>query len=117
MTIQGCVPGYNAIRTWSPIDSARAGGSRQRDSRSAVPARRHAGPHARRLGVQTASTTEGPAERSALARAYLEKAKVRGIELVGVTVHNDVSWIEELRDVARGLGLFLDLLLFLCLEV
>lgn len=47
------------------------------------------------------------AERRALALAYLEKAKDRGIELVGITEHNDVSWIEELRYAARGLGLFL----------
>jgi len=47
------------------------------------------------------------ADRRALARAYLEKAKDRGIELVGITEHNDVSWIDELRYAANGLGLFL----------
>jgi ABC-type cobalamin/Fe3+-siderophores transport system ATPase subunit len=50
---------------------------------------------------------ETTAERRSLARAYLEKAKARGIELVGITEHNDVSWIEELRYAARGLEMFL----------
>lgn len=46
-------------------------------------------------------------ERRALAREYLEKAQERGIELVGVTEHNDVSWIDDLRYAAKGLGLHL----------
>lgn len=47
------------------------------------------------------------AERRALARKYMETAKERGIELVGITEHNDVSWIDELRYAARGLDVFL----------
>jgi hypothetical protein len=35
--------------------------------------------------------------RAAAARDYLRAAKDRGVELVGVTEHNDVSWIDELR--------------------
>jgi hypothetical protein len=46
-------------------------------------------------------------DRRALARAYLERAKDRGIQLVGITEHNDVTWIDELRYAAKGLGLFL----------
>jgi len=42
-----------------------------------------------------------------MARAYIEKAWERGIELVGITEHNDVSWIDEMRYAARGLGVFL----------
>jgi ABC-type cobalamin/Fe3+-siderophores transport system ATPase subunit len=46
-------------------------------------------------------------ERRTLARTYVQKAKERGIQLLGITEHNDVSWIEELRYAARGLGVFL----------
>jgi PHP family Zn ribbon phosphoesterase len=49
----------------------------------------------------------GPNDRRALARAYLEKAQERGIELVGITEHNDVSWIDDLRYAAKGLGMHL----------
>jgi PHP family Zn ribbon phosphoesterase len=45
--------------------------------------------------------------RRALAEEYLGKAKERGIELVGITEHNDVSWIEELRAAAHKLDLHL----------
>lgn len=48
-----------------------------------------------------------PAERRELAMQYLSKAEERGIELVGITEHNDVSWIPELRDAAAELGLYL----------
>jgi PHP family Zn ribbon phosphoesterase len=48
-----------------------------------------------------------PAARMALARKYLDAAKQRGIELVAVTEHNDVSWIEELRRAAQELELHL----------
>ncbi|HTD57866.1 MAG TPA: hypothetical protein VK672_03130, partial [Solirubrobacteraceae bacterium] len=46
-------------------------------------------------------------ERMELARRYLGAAKERGIELVGITEHNDVSWIDELRAAARDLGMHL----------
>jgi len=42
-----------------------------------------------------------------VARAYIEKAKERGIELVGITEHNDVGWIDEMRYAARGLSVVL----------
>lgn len=48
-----------------------------------------------------------PEERMALARRYLAAAKERGIELIGITEHNDVSWIDELRRAARELELHL----------
>jgi PHP family Zn ribbon phosphoesterase len=48
-----------------------------------------------------------PSERLDLARAYLAKAKERGIELVGITEHNDVSWIDELREAAAELEIHL----------
>lgn len=48
-----------------------------------------------------------PNDRRALAREYLEAAQARGIELVGITEHNDVSWIDELRYAARGIGMYL----------
>lgn len=44
-------------------------------------------------------------DRRALARDYLSKAHERGIELVAITEHNDVSWIDDLRYAARGLGM------------
>ncbi len=46
-------------------------------------------------------------ERVELARRYLGAAKERGIELVGITEHNDVSWIDELRSAAQELGIHL----------
>lgn len=48
-----------------------------------------------------------PAARMDLARRYLAAAKDRGIELVGITEHNDVSWIDELRRAAHELELHL----------
>jgi hypothetical protein len=45
--------------------------------------------------------------RAALATEYLKAAKDRGIDLVGITEHNDVSWIDELRYAAYGLELHL----------
>ena len=48
-----------------------------------------------------------PSSRMELARSYLGTAKQRGIELLGITEHNDVSWIDELRRAARELGLHL----------
>lgn len=49
----------------------------------------------------------GAPERLELARRYLSRAKERGIELVGITEHNDVSWIDELRAAAGSLELAL----------
>jgi hypothetical protein len=46
-----------------------------------------------------------PNERRALAREYLEAAQSRGIDLVGITEHNDVSWMDDLRYAAKGLGM------------
>lgn len=47
------------------------------------------------------------ATRQDLAEQYLRNAMERGIELVGITEHNDVSWIEELRAAAKKLSLHL----------
>ncbi|MEJ7894501.1 MAG: TrlF family AAA-like ATPase [Solirubrobacteraceae bacterium] len=44
-----------------------------------------------------------PDERAALALKYLQAAKDHGIELVGITEHHDVSWIDELRHAASRL--------------
>jgi PHP family Zn ribbon phosphoesterase len=46
-------------------------------------------------------------ERIALARRYLSAARDRGIDVVGITEHNDVSWIDELRRAAGDLGMHL----------
>jgi ABC-type Mn2+/Zn2+ transport system ATPase subunit len=46
-------------------------------------------------------------ERLDLARRYLAQAKGRGIQLVGITEHNDVSWIDDLRAAAKTLDLHL----------
>jgi PHP family Zn ribbon phosphoesterase len=48
-----------------------------------------------------------PEERMDLARRYIDAAKKRGIELLGITEHNDVSWIDELRSAAHELGMHL----------
>jgi ABC-type cobalamin/Fe3+-siderophores transport system ATPase subunit len=50
---------------------------------------------------------EDSAERMNLAVRYLKAARTKGIELVGITEHNDVSWIEELREAARQLEMHL----------
>jgi hypothetical protein len=50
---------------------------------------------------------EEAVERLALAETYLSQAKDRGIELVGITEHNDVSWIDELRTAAKKLDMHL----------
>ena len=47
------------------------------------------------------------ATRTELARTYVKAAQDRGIELLGITEHNDVSWIDELRYAATGLGILL----------
>ena len=52
-------------------------------------------------------TSDSAADRADIARKYLEAARDRGIELVGITEHNDVSWIDELRHAARGVGIYL----------
>jgi PHP family Zn ribbon phosphoesterase len=47
------------------------------------------------------------AARADLARRYLAAARERGIDLVGITEHNDVSWIDELRTAAKDLTMHL----------
>ena len=44
-----------------------------------------------------------PDERARVARDYLGTAQKRGIEVVGITEHHDVSWIDELRHAASAL--------------
>lgn len=48
-----------------------------------------------------------PDARSQVALDYLRAAKDRGIELVGITEHHDVSWIDSLRHAAKTLGMYL----------
>lgn len=38
-------------------------------------------------------------------RAYLEPSAQRGVELIGLTDHNDVSWVDPMRQAARSLGM------------
>jgi len=58
-------------------------------------------------GFKPRPEPKDPTERRAVARTYIAKAKERGIQLVGITEHNDVSWIDELRYAARGMDVFL----------
>lgn len=44
-----------------------------------------------------------PDGRARVALEYLRAAKERGIEVVGITEHHDVSWIDELRHAASVL--------------
>ncbi len=44
-----------------------------------------------------------PDERASVALDYLRAAQGRGIEVVGITEHHDVSWIDELRHAASAL--------------
>lgn len=48
-----------------------------------------------------------PDARAELALTYLRAAKDRGIDLVGITEHHDVSWIDELRHAAGRLKMHL----------
>lgn len=57
-------------------------------------------------GLDPAERNDAAARRR-LARDYLQAAQDRGIELVAITEHNDVSWIDELRSAARKLGIHL----------
>ena len=58
-------------------------------------------------GFEPRPEPKDPPERAALAEKYLAAARDRGIELVGITEHNDVSWIEEMRAAAKKLGMHL----------
>jgi len=44
-----------------------------------------------------------PDERARVALDYLCAAQARGVEVVGITEHHDVSWIDELRHAASRL--------------
>jgi energy-coupling factor transporter ATP-binding protein EcfA2 len=46
-------------------------------------------------------------ERREVARDYLQAAADRGIELVAITEHHDVSWIDDLRYAAKAIGIHL----------
>lgn len=48
-----------------------------------------------------------PDARSRLALSYLEAAKEQGVDLVGITEHHDVSWIDTLRHAANRLSISL----------
>lgn len=48
-----------------------------------------------------------PSERMELARRYLNAARGRGIDVVGITEHNDASWVDELRRAAGEIGIHL----------
>jgi hypothetical protein len=56
---------------------------------------------------------ERPADRAAFARKYVETGVERGLGVLGITEHNDVSWIDEVR----GAAAVLDLVLFPGFEV
>lgn len=47
-----------------------------------------------------------PDERATVARDYLRAAQARGMEVVGITEHHDVSWIDELRHAASALHMY-----------
>lgn len=40
--------------------------------------------------------------RISLAKEYIKSAQTKGIKILGITEHNDVSWIEEIRDAAKN---------------
>lgn len=53
------------------------------------------------------SEPNDPDERRRVASDYLAAAKKRSIDLVAVTEHHDVSWIDELRHAAQSLDMHL----------
>jgi hypothetical protein len=46
-----------------------------------------------------------PGERQAFAQAYVQAAADSGLEMIGVTEHNDVSWLADLGAAAKNAGL------------
>ncbi|MEK6591366.1 MAG: TrlF family AAA-like ATPase [Nitrospinota bacterium] len=44
-------------------------------------------------------------DKDKIARFYIEKAKKEGIEILGITEHNDVEWIDSIRKAANGSGI------------
>lgn len=48
-----------------------------------------------------------PQGRKSLADAYIKSAQDKGIMLLGITEHNDVSWIDEIREAAKGTGIII----------
>lgn len=46
-----------------------------------------------------------PAIRRRFAEAFVREAKEKGITVLGITEHNDVSWVDELREAARPEGI------------
>lgn len=63
--------------------------------------------HTPRDGRWPGTEPRGEDERRAVARTYLEAAQARGVDVVGITEHHDVSWIDELRYAAKGLDMHL----------
>lgn len=47
---------------------------------------------------------QGGREREALARAYLGRARERGIDVVGITEHDDVSWVPTMLAAGEAVG-------------
>lgn len=45
------------------------------------------------------STVDG---KKRIAEAYIEAARKRNIKILAITEHNDVSWVDAIREVARG---------------
>lgn len=43
-----------------------------------------------------------PEGRKSLAEGYIKSAQEKGIKILGITEHNDVSWIEEIREAAKN---------------
>jgi len=43
--------------------------------------------------------------RKKLAKAYIKKTTEKGIEILGITEHNDVSWVDDIRSAAEGSGI------------
>lgn len=48
-----------------------------------------------------------PADRKKVAEGYIKSALDKGISLLGITEHNDVSWIDEIREAAKGTGIII----------
>lgn len=40
--------------------------------------------------------------KKSLAEGYIKSAQKKGIKILGITEHNDVSWIDEIREAAKG---------------
>ncbi len=59
-------------------------------------------PKDKRFKCPSGINLNSPEGRKKVADDYIKSAQEKGIKVLGITEHNDVSWIDEIRDAAKG---------------